>query len=92
MNELERSNKENSCQLLALIDPLSLQIYLGFEWMGWSNDSSFSRVPGRYIELIFQFDTVRNFSAVTLHTNNMFSKGVTVSIFYFNEIFKRGIF
>lgn len=50
---------------------------IGFEWVGWSNDSV--GVAGKPIELTFQFDTVRNFSAMILHTNNMFSKGVQVS-------------
>lgn len=36
--------------------------------------------PGKPVELTFQFDTVRNFSAMVLHTNNMFSKGVQVSV------------
>ncbi|EDS35366.1 discoidin domain receptor [Culex quinquefasciatus] len=26
--------------------------------------------------MVFEFDTVRNFSAMVLHTNNMFSKDV----------------
>lgn len=53
----------------------------GFEWVGWSNDSVGS--AGRPIELTFQFDTVRNFSAMVLHTNNMFSKSIQVSSFCF---------
>lgn len=36
---------------------------------------------GKPVELTFQFDSVRNFSAMILHTNNMFSKQVSVSIF-----------
>lgn len=35
--------------------------------------------PGKPVELTFQFDSVRNFSAMVLHTNNMFTKGVQVS-------------
>ncbi|XP_070506947.1 discoidin domain-containing receptor 2 isoform X2 [Chironomus tepperi] len=53
-----------------------LNIINGFEWVGWNNDSVGS--AGRPIELTFQFDTVRNFSAMVLHTNNMFSKGIQV--------------
>lgn len=34
---------------------------------------------GKPVELTFQFDSVRNFSAMVLHTNNMFTKGVQVS-------------
>lgn len=51
--------------------------FAGFEWVGWSNDSV--GVPGKAVELTFQFDSVRNFSAMVLHTNNMFTKGVQVS-------------
>ena len=78
-------NKGNSCQLLALIDLFLSSILLGFEWIGWSNDSL--GISGKPIELTFQFDTVRNFSAMVLHTNNMFTKGVQVSSAkLFNEI------
>lgn len=31
------------------------------------------------MEMVFEFDSVRNFSAMILHTNNMFSKDVQVS-------------
>lgn len=47
----------------------------GFEWVGWRNDSS----AGKPVEMIFEFDSVRNFSAMVLHTNNMYSKDVQVS-------------
>jgi discoidin domain receptor family member 2 len=50
----------------------------GFEWVGWNNDSV--GVSGKPVELTFQFDNVRNFSAMVLHTNNMFTKGVQVSV------------
>lgn len=55
----------------------SYPIFAGFEWVGWSNDSV--GAPGKPVELTFQFDSVRNFSAMVLHTNNMFTKGVQVS-------------
>lgn len=70
--------KRNSCQPLELIDLDFNFSSTGFEWVGWSNDSV--GVAGKPIELTFQFDTVRNFSAMILHTNNMFSKGVQVSV------------
>ena len=57
-------------------------LFQGFEWVGWSNDSV--GVPGKPVELTFQFDSVRNFSAMVLHTNNMFTKGVQVSLWIFN--------
>ncbi|XP_065161564.1 discoidin domain-containing receptor 2-like isoform X1 [Atheta coriaria] len=46
----------------------------GNGWVGWRNDS----VQDGYVELVFAFDQVRNFSAVHLFTNNFFSKNVQV--------------
>ncbi|BES99860.1 Discoidin domain-containing receptor [Nesidiocoris tenuis] len=48
----------------------------GYEWVAWKNDSLGG--PGRPVELVFEFDSLRNFSAMHLHTNNFFSKGVQV--------------
>ncbi|EDW54493.1 GM18617 [Drosophila sechellia] len=48
----------------------------GYEWIGWRNDT----LLGRPVEIIFEFETVRNFSAVIIHTNNMFSKDVQVFV------------
>ncbi|XP_076271676.1 discoidin domain-containing receptor 2 isoform X2 [Rhynchophorus ferrugineus] len=49
---------------------------LGYEWVGWRNDTpGWSGLP---LEILFEFDTVRNFSAAHLYTNNMFSKDVQV--------------
>lgn len=47
--------------------------------MGWRNDTY--GTDGKPVEMIFEFDSVRNFSAIVLHTNNMFSKDVQVSQF-----------
>ncbi|XP_065290553.1 discoidin domain-containing receptor 2 isoform X1 [Dermacentor albipictus] len=44
----------------------------GYEWVGWRNDSLHSQP----LELVFEFDTVRNFSAVFLHCNNMHTRDV----------------
>ncbi|XP_025835674.1 discoidin domain-containing receptor 2-like [Agrilus planipennis] len=46
----------------------------GNGWVAWKNSSSLLG----YIELVFQFDEVRNFSSVHLFTNNYFTKGVQV--------------
>lgn len=57
-----------------------LPLYIGikgYEWVGWRNDTY--GTDGRPVEMIFEFDSVRNFSAIVLHTNNMFSKDVQVS-------------
>ncbi|XP_050420548.1 discoidin domain-containing receptor tyrosine kinase B-like isoform X3 [Adelges cooleyi] len=46
----------------------------GNGWIGWRKES-FTK---GFIELIFEFDEVRNFSAVHIFTNNFFSKNVQV--------------
>ncbi|XP_073823339.1 smoke alarm isoform X1 [Musca autumnalis] len=50
----------------------------GYEWIGWRNDTP--GLMGKPVEIIFEFDTVRNFSAIILHTNNMFTKDVQVFV------------
>ncbi|XP_071443224.1 discoidin domain-containing receptor 2-like [Hetaerina americana] len=47
----------------------------GNGWVAWKNDST---GPDRHVEMIFEFDQVRNFSAVHLYTNNYFSRDVQV--------------
>ncbi|XP_049771029.1 discoidin domain-containing receptor 2-like [Schistocerca cancellata] len=46
----------------------------GNGWVGWTNDS----YPNGFVELLFEFDQVRNFSAVHIFTNNFFRKDVQV--------------
>lgn len=36
-------------------------------------------MAGKPVEMVFEFESVRNFSSIVLHTNNMFSKDVAVS-------------
>ncbi|XP_063215525.1 discoidin domain-containing receptor tyrosine kinase B [Bacillus rossius redtenbacheri] len=48
----------------------------GYEWVGWRNDTA--GMVGRPVEVLFEFQKVRNFSAMYLHTNNFFSKDVQV--------------
>lgn len=50
--------------------------YAGYEWVGWRNDTP--GWAGHPLEILFEFDKVRNFSAVHLHTNNLFTKDVQV--------------
>ncbi|CAD7000519.1 unnamed protein product [Ceratitis capitata] len=50
----------------------------GYEWIGWRSD--IPDLNGKPVEIIFEFDTVRNFSAIILHTNNMFTKDVQVFV------------
>jgi len=70
------------------LDPHGLGIR-GYPWIGWRNDS-FSRkgkfAPGggskhqsaAAVEITWKFDAVRNFSAMRVHANNMFTKDVRV--------------
>ncbi|XP_043286317.1 discoidin domain-containing receptor 2 isoform X2 [Venturia canescens] len=48
----------------------------GYEWVGWRNDTP--SMIGHPVEIIFEFDYLRNFTAMHLHTNNYFSKDVQV--------------
>lgn len=49
----------------------------GQGWVGWRNDTR----NNRPVEIIFEFDKIREFSSVTIYTNNQFTKDVQV----FNE-------
>lgn len=56
----------------------------GYDWVGWKNDSMVRNKP---VEIIFKFEQVRNFSFMTIHTNNHFSKDVRVfskAVIYFS--------
>nr|XP_061795484.1 discoidin domain-containing receptor 2-like [Nerophis lumbriciformis] len=44
----------------------------GYDYVGWSNRS----FPRGYVEIIFEFDHVRNFTSMKVHCNNMYSQGV----------------
>ncbi|XP_046671371.1 discoidin domain-containing receptor tyrosine kinase B-like [Homalodisca vitripennis] len=46
----------------------------GNGWVGWRRES----FPQNYVELVFEFENLRNLSAVHVYTNNFFSKGVQV--------------
>ncbi|XP_060535505.1 discoidin domain-containing receptor 2-like isoform X2 [Cylas formicarius] len=48
----------------------------GYEWVGWRNDTLGS--DGSPLEMLFEFDKVRNFSAAHLYTNNLFTRDVQV--------------
>ena len=51
----------------------------GYEWVGWRNDSTERPASDtRFVEILFEFERVRNFTAVRFHANNMFSKDVRV--------------
>uniref|UniRef100_A0A3B4ZRY0 receptor protein-tyrosine kinase n=1 Tax=Stegastes partitus TaxID=144197 RepID=A0A3B4ZRY0_9TELE len=44
----------------------------GYDYVGWSNKS----FPKGYVEMIFEFDHVRNFTSMKVHCSNMFGRGV----------------
>ncbi|XP_050301155.1 discoidin domain-containing receptor 2-like isoform X2 [Anthonomus grandis grandis] len=48
----------------------------GYEWIGWRNDTN--GWAGLPLEILFEFDKIRNFSAAHLYTNNLFTKDVQV--------------
>jgi len=50
----------------------------GYDWVGWSNDSSAVRANGGVVQLTFRFDAARNFTSARLRANNMRSRDVAV--------------
>ena len=46
----------------------------GYEWVGWRAEA----VDSSAVEMAFRFDGVRNFSAVHIHANNLYSREVRV--------------
>ena len=44
----------------------------GHEWVGWKNDS----FPQGSVEMRFAFDSLRNFSSLSIFCNNMFTREV----------------
>lgn len=47
-------------------------------WVGWSNETT--KPPGQPLELTFEFDGAREFTALHLHANNIISRSVQVSL------------
>jgi len=50
----------------------------GYDWVGWSNDSSAVRAIGGVVQMTFRFDAIRNFTSTRLRANNMRSRDVAV--------------
>ncbi|XP_056460655.1 discoidin domain-containing receptor 2 isoform X3 [Gadus chalcogrammus] len=44
----------------------------GYDYVAWTNES----FPSGYVEIMFEFDRVRNFTTMKVHCNNMFWRGV----------------
>ncbi|XP_020654226.2 discoidin domain-containing receptor 2 [Pogona vitticeps] len=49
-------------------------VWPGYDYIGWSNESTING----YVEIIFEFDRIRNFTTMKVHCNNMFAKGVKI--------------
>ncbi|XP_058890721.1 discoidin domain-containing receptor 2 isoform X2 [Acipenser ruthenus] len=49
-------------------------VWPGYDYVGWSNES----FTTNYVEIMFEFDRIRNFTTMKVHCNNMFSKGVKI--------------
>ncbi|XP_053929801.1 discoidin domain-containing receptor 2 isoform X1 [Cuculus canorus] len=49
-------------------------VWPGYDYVGWHNEST----TGGYVEITFEFDRIRNFTAMKVHCNNMFTKGVKI--------------
>ncbi|KAJ8274491.1 hypothetical protein COCON_G00091160 [Conger conger] len=45
-------------------------VWPGYDYVGWNNESF------QHVELVFEFDRVRNFTTMKVHCNNMFTKRV----------------
>ncbi|XP_072908188.1 discoidin domain-containing receptor 2-like isoform X2 [Hemitrygon akajei] len=50
------------------------RVWPGYDYVGWSKDNLHSR----YVELEFEFDRRRNFSAMKVHCNNLYTKSVKI--------------
>ncbi|XP_049762507.1 discoidin domain-containing receptor 2-like isoform X1 [Schistocerca cancellata] len=68
------SDGRKAHELLSSLNPTQGDADHG--WVGWRNDTP--GMEGSPVEMLFEFDHVRNFSAVHLHANNQFSKDVQV--------------
>uniref|UniRef100_A0A3B3U1V4 Discoidin domain-containing receptor 2-like n=1 Tax=Poecilia latipinna TaxID=48699 RepID=A0A3B3U1V4_9TELE len=44
----------------------------GYDYVGWSNKT----FPKGYVEVVFDFDHIHNFTSMKVHCSNMFSRGV----------------
>ncbi|XP_072096745.1 discoidin domain-containing receptor 2-like isoform X1 [Mobula birostris] len=50
------------------------RVWPGYDYVGWSKDN----LRSQYVELEFEFDQRRNFSAVKVHCNNLYTKSVKI--------------
>ncbi|XP_077390276.1 discoidin domain-containing receptor 2-like isoform X2 [Festucalex cinctus] len=60
------------CGLDDFTDSHVYNVWPGYDYVGWSNQS----FPGGYVEIMFEFDRIRNFTTMMVHCNNMFTHNV----------------
>uniref|UniRef100_A0A8C0GQT7 Epithelial discoidin domain-containing receptor 1 n=1 Tax=Chelonoidis abingdonii TaxID=106734 RepID=A0A8C0GQT7_CHEAB len=51
-----------------------LRVWPGYDYVGWRNDS----FPKGYMEMEFEFDSLRVFTYMMVHCNNMHTRGVSI--------------
>lgn len=54
---------------------MTLAILPNAGWVGWRNDSR----NGQPVDIIFEFDSVRDFTSLSIYANNQFTKDVQVN-------------
>jgi discoidin domain receptor family protein 2 len=47
----------------------------GYEWVGWKTEKFEDSMP---VEIVFKFDAVRNFTQLSIHCNNFYTKDVQI--------------
>ncbi|XP_057697910.1 discoidin domain-containing receptor 2-like isoform X2 [Corythoichthys intestinalis] len=60
------------CGLDDFADSHVYNVWPGYDYVGWNNHS----FPERYVEIMFEFDRIRNFTTMMVHCNNMFTHNV----------------
>ena len=50
----------------------------GYEWVGWRRRDDSGGDQADFVELTFRFDALRNFSGVSFHANNQFTRDTRV--------------
>ena len=56
---------------IRLVDPETK--IKGYDWVGWRNDTTNGDGP---VEITFEFEDTRNFTSVTINSNNYFMKNI----------------
>lgn len=79
LNQMNRFKTIDSFERIDLNEWIESQdracVVAGQGWVGWRNDTR----NGQPLEIKFEFDQVREFTAVHLYCNNQFLKDVQVS-------------